>query len=39
MNEKSAVIKLRVKLRYAIEARYFLDRSRSRLIDDDAKDS
>jgi hypothetical protein len=33
MNDESAVIELKIKLRYAIEAKYFLDRSRSRLID------
>jgi hypothetical protein len=34
MNDESAlVIALRVKLRYAIEVEYFLDRSRPRLID------
>jgi hypothetical protein len=33
MNNESAVIELKIKLRYAIEAKYFLDRSRSRLID------
>jgi hypothetical protein len=36
--DESAMIELRIKLRYAIEAKYFLDRSRSRF-DDDAKDS
>jgi hypothetical protein len=40
MNDESTlVIELRVKLRYAIETEYFLDRSRSRLIDDNAKSS
>jgi hypothetical protein len=40
MNDESTLmIELRVKLRYAIEARYFLDRSRSRFDDSDAKDS
>jgi hypothetical protein len=38
MNDEFAVIELRVKLRYAIEAEYFFDRSRPRF-DDDAKDS
>jgi hypothetical protein len=38
MSDESAVIELRIKLRYAIEAKYFLDRSRSRF-DDDAKSS
>ncbi len=34
VNDESALmIALRVKLRYAIEVKYFLDRSRSRLID------
>jgi hypothetical protein len=32
MNDESAV-ELKIKLRYAIEIEYFLDRSRSRLID------
>jgi hypothetical protein len=36
--DESAVIELEIKLRYAIEAEYFLDRSRSRF-DDDARDS
>jgi hypothetical protein len=36
--DESAVIELRVKLRYAVEAGYFLDRSRPRF-DDDAKNS
>ncbi len=33
INDESALIKLKIKLRYAIEAEYFLDRSRSRLTD------
>jgi hypothetical protein len=36
--DESAVIELRIKLRYAIKAEYFLDRSRSRF-DNDSKDS
>jgi hypothetical protein len=37
MNDESRLmIELRVKLKYAIETKYFLDRSRSRVDDSDA---